>query len=476
MRRALQSVAILSLMAIAQPVLSAATTQTSKTRKKVAKRRSSRAKPRSRIASRTKTAPRSKSVVAAVPAPVRVSSAVTVQRVLNRTGGHTAIENEAALVPFFDQLYRSRTESKPVHILQFGDSHTASDDWANAMRVALQSRFGDGGPGFTDPGHPYRGYRNFRVLSGNSAGWVTQGTVKDPGDGREGLGGVSLSTSRAGESVWMQSEGDQVELYYLQQPAGSRLDFLMDGNVESTITTGGELAPAYFSYAPAPGRHTFEVRTVSNDPVRLFGWVVQNQSGVTYETLGINGAQADVVDTWDENVFEPQVSRRDPALIVFAYGTNEALSPRFTPDGYRAAFSEALARLRRASPTASILVVGPPDCWLKRRGRFTAFPHIDEVIKIQREVATEQRCAFWDWRQRMGGEGSKRRWVAAGLAQLDYVHFTGAGYQLVGNTLCADLMDLYNMFVSVRNQTIRTGADNDGSPEDHGRAQSGHQK
>jgi hypothetical protein len=339
------------------------------------------------------------------------------------------------------------------------------------MRIALQSRFGDGGPGFTDPGHPYRGYRNFRVPSGNSPGWKTEGTMSNPGDGREGLGGISLSTARAGESVWMQGSGDQVELYYLQQPGGGALEFLVDGHVESSITTAGEIGPGYFTYSPTPGQHTFEVRTISEDPVRIFGWVAQNQNGITYETLGINGAQADVVDRWDENLFAAQVAGRDPALVVFAYGTNEALSPRFTPEGYRAAFSEALARIRRASPTASILVVGPPDCWLKRKGRLLAFPHIDEVIDIQRAVAREQRCAFWDWRRRMGGEGSKRRWVLAGLAQLDYVHFTGTGYQLVGNTLCADLMDLYNVFTSVRNQ-----ADNDAPAEDHGRSQSGHEK
>ena len=65
-----------------------------------------------------------------------------------------------------------------------------------------------------------------------------------------------------------------------------------------------------FRYSPEPGWHTFEVRTVSSDPVRLLGWVLQNASGVTYETLGINGAQADLLNTWDESVFAAQVSRR----------------------------------------------------------------------------------------------------------------------------------------------------------------------
>ncbi len=470
MRRSVRAIATLSVLALLTPVVSAVTL---KTKKKHSTAKSSKKRPVSHKAAKGRAAPHAKEAarkrkpaITPVSPVVRASNLAVLQNVMQRRGFSSPVENEAALVPFFDQLYRARAEQKPVHILQFGDSHTASDDWANAMRNMMQARFGDGGPGFTDPGHPYRGYRNFRVSSGNSPGWRTEGIISNQGDGREGLGGVSLSTSRAGENVWMQSDGEEVELFFLQQPGGGQLNFLVDGKPQTTISTDGTLGPGYFTYTSDRAMHTFEVQTASNDPVRLFGWVAQNRTGITYETLGINGAQADLVASWDESTFEPQVGRRDPALIVFAYGTNEALSPRFTVDGYRAAFSEALARLRRGSPTASILVVGPPDCWLKRRGQLVAFPHIEQVIDIQREAAAAQRCAFWDWRRRMGGEGSKRRWVTAGLAQVDYVHFTSTGYQLIGNTLCADLLDLYNVFVSVRNQ-----AENDRSTDYRERSQ-----
>ena len=56
----------------------------------------------------------------------------------------TGIENGSALASFFAALQ----EGDPVHILQFGDSHTASGAWVNAMRKAAQTRYQDGGPGF----------------------------------------------------------------------------------------------------------------------------------------------------------------------------------------------------------------------------------------------------------------------------------------------------------------------------------------
>jgi lysophospholipase L1-like esterase len=40
----------------------------------------------------------------------------------------------------------------------------------------------------------------------------------------------------------------------------------------------------------------------------------------------------------------------------------------------------------------------------------------------------------------MGGKGSMRQWVAAGLAQPDYVHFTQDGYRLLGGALYEELI------------------------------------
>ena len=55
------------------------------------------------------------------------------------------------------------------------------------------------------------------------------------------------------------------------------------------------------------------------------------------------------------------IERRNPALIVLAYGTNEAGRKDWTLETYRDMYSQLIGRLRTAAPTATILVVGPPD-------------------------------------------------------------------------------------------------------------------
>src|SRR5215472_12334571 len=49
--------------------------------------------------------------------------------------GESPIEQPEALFPFFDQLLRTSADNAaPVHIIHYGDSHTAADDWTGGLR------------------------------------------------------------------------------------------------------------------------------------------------------------------------------------------------------------------------------------------------------------------------------------------------------------------------------------------------------
>ena len=333
------------------------------------------------------------------------------------------------------------------------------------LRELFQAGFGDGGPGFSLAGHPFRGYRRFDVSGGASAGWHTEGLARAEGDGFYGLGGVSVSTEAAGENVHIAAECNLLEVSYLQQPGGGDLAFYDNGEHVAEIATSGDLGPGYFVHRPAPGTHSFELRTLRRAPVRLFGWAADRDKGVTYEALGINGAQAAVMFKWDEKMLASNLEHRHPALIVLAYGTNEAGSPNWDFESYEHMFSALLARLRQYAPTASILVVGPPDRYYRyKRGPLQPLEKVGDIIAAQREACRENGAAFWDTRARMGGKGSMRQWVTAGLAQRDYVHFLGQGYRLLGNTLFKDVMRNYDDFVKVRDTAVESAVSGGNEP------------
>jgi lysophospholipase L1-like esterase len=335
----------------------------------------------------------------------------------------TGIENPGALASYFASL----GAGDPVHILQFGDSHTASDDWANAIRAAAQAKYGDGGPGFVQAGHPYRGYRRFDASGANSPSWKTEGTMAIRGDANQGLSGISISTEAAGQTVNLTASGETLAIFYLQQPGGGQVELTIDGQSAGAFTTDGDLGPGQSEYSLPPGPHQLSLRTLNFAPVRLFGWTLDNKQGVTVETLGINGAQANAILNWNERIWSAELNQRNPSLVILAYGTNEANSHLWTAEQYRADLIALIERIRRATPATSILMIGPPDC-----GRLRPLLHLAEVIDIQREIARQQGVAFWDWRLHMGGPGIVRRWVVAGLSQQDYIHLTGDGYRLLG--------------------------------------------
>nr|MDP9114801.1 hypothetical protein [Acidobacteriota bacterium] len=195
-------------------------------------------------------------------------------------GAQLPVENAAALVPFFEQLYRQQHGelTGPLRALHYGDSHVAADEWTGDIREHLQMTFGDGGSGYSIAGRPWNSYRRLDVKSGSTRGWHSDGLVGRSGDGIYGLGGVSMSTSAPGQSIFLLAEGQSFELYYLQQPAGGAIQIYDNGTPVDRLSTAGETAPRYFHYDAAPGQHRLEVETLEHAPVRLFGWVAEKPS------------------------------------------------------------------------------------------------------------------------------------------------------------------------------------------------------
>jgi lysophospholipase L1-like esterase len=145
------------------------------------------------------------------------------------------------------------------------------------------------------------------------------------------------------------------------------------------------------------------------------------------------------------------IERHNPALIVLSYGTNEAGRRDWNLESYRDMFARLIERLRADAPTAAILVIGPPDRAIRVRGKgWVTLDNVDMIVEAEREAALAKGCAFWDQRAKMGGKGSMREWVLAGMAQSDYVHLTAPGYHMIGDAMFRDLMSEYDLFKKAR--------------------------
>jgi len=269
--------------------------------------------------------------------------------------------------------------------------------------------------------------------------------------------GISFSTNRAGESITLTSDCTHFVIYLMKQPGGGAIDLLLDAEIQ---TAGLSLAsetdePVYLEVDAAQESaflnqqstierpHAIELRAVSPGAVRVLGLSAErNRAGVVYDAFGINGARATRLLRWNETLLADNLARRDPDLIVVAYGSNEAGDADFDATTYRQQFLAALERLRSAAPRASLLVIAPPDRANRSGRRWRTISTLPVLIAAQRDAAREIGAAFWNLQRAMGGSGSMAKWAALSppLAQRDRVHLTRAGYLLVADALYAELM------------------------------------
>lgn len=383
--------------------------------------------------------------------PQRTLAAILTVLLISATAGSAVVRPRAvslegaptALATLHAALDRTRSSGGITRIVQFGDSHTAADQFTGALRRAFARDYGDAGPGLLYPIAPWAWYRRAGVVFDASAGWRIDGL--GAGDGRYGVAGIAAHATRSGEYLRATASADRFEVMLLRAPGGGSVDILLDGRLESNHPLANRTPEAMVVRAKAAtgAAHTIEVRTTADGPSRVLGIVAERgRAGVVYDALGINGAEADRALVWDRDAFTTTLAARAPDLVVVAYGTNEASSPDFEAGRYEACFAELLDLLRQAAPHASLLVLGPPDRCVAVRGEWRPLGQLAAVVAAQRRASLAAGAAFWDQRAAMGGPGSIDLWARADppLAQSDRAHLTRAGYERVAGMLYAQLL------------------------------------
>jgi lysophospholipase L1-like esterase len=130
---------------------------------------------------------------------------------------------------------------------------------------------------------------------------------------------------------------------------------------------------------------------------------------------------------------------------VLAYGTNESTDEAMPSQTYERQLVDLLGRVARAVPSASCLLLGPPDRAVQSDAKWMTSTKLLEVIASQRRVADAAGCAFYNQLEAMGGEGTVAGWAAEDppRAQKDRVHLTRDGYAQLGSSFASDVMRAY---------------------------------
>lgn len=385
-------------------------------------------------------------------------------KTVNETCASQLIDDpEKTLDLFYAVLMRTDSKSKGAitRITHYGDSPITNDGITGTTRELLQERFGDAGHGFILIDRPWDWYGHQAITFSSGGGWMN-GSLMNPrsSDGELGLGGVAFFANGPGKYARFAPARDgntgktfsKLDVYYLAQPGGGQFSVSTNDKDEEIVSTASDRETSgFFLVKSTVPVNSFSIKSVSGE-LRLFGAVLENDNpGVVYDSLGVNGAFAGLLTTamngqhWTE-----QLQHRNPNLVILNYGTNES---EYASDDqmqrYDRELREVVRRVRTALPNASILIVSPMDRGKRAPGgRLITMPSIPKIVEMQRRVAHETHCAFLDMFTAMGGEGTMAQWHQGRrhLVGGDLTHPNAEGAQTVGTLLYMALIESYNQY------------------------------
>ncbi len=367
------------------------------------------------------------------------------------------LEGDFATLQKIGDVLRFAEAGQPVRISAFGASHTGGDFFTGHLRRVLQDRHGDGGHGFVFPASLYEGHRANDINLCSSPGWRSDwvGRSNSRWDGLHGFSGASVSTSDPLDFAWIETTHDnihgqrwnRVQVWALGQPGGGSLELTIDNADPIVVSTQRPIAELIHLVVDVPdGPHRAMVRTQGDGEVRLFGISGERRdSGVIVDAIGIRGRTAKTWLDWAPELAAPGLRALDPDLIILAYGTNEAADTDYSMPRYREDLTRVLGQMRATLPDTPCVLVGPSDRAkpVKKGQTYAIWGRTAPVAQVQREVAPQFGCAFWDWQMAQGGPGSMLSWRAVDppLAGWDFIHFSMAGYERSAELFLAALED-----------------------------------
>ncbi len=359
-------------------------------------------------------------------------------------------------------LARAGRGEDVVRIAVYGGSHTASDHYTGRMRELLQQRFGDAGHGFAPLVPVVERQWRWGVRIDAEGFGVVQVGLKHADVARYGMHGVSFQADDEGAFAVVESDtwgsgrfASRISVLYDRRPGGGSFEIWIDGRRVEAVETAAPTPESGTSvHEVSDGPHRVEVRARGDGPVVVFGVLLDRDTpGVQVENLGLVGAKLRHQLFWDEGSWRDFFAPRRPDLIALAYGTNEVEDTHLTLAHQEERMRAAIARLRTGAPEASCLVIGPTDR-LRRRadGGLEPEPRLGEIAEMQRAVARDVGCAFFDTLRFQGGPGAGIRWIEERPPAMrdDLVHLTPLGYRRWADALVDALLRGYGTRRSAR--------------------------
>ncbi len=346
--------------------------------------------------------------------------------------------------------------SQPRRIAFWGDSHIAGGAFAPTLIEALRKNGLSVASAYLPP---TMGRANVRLPGLRSycigSGWSADIAYAASSTREIGPALADRSADAGPDSyLWLdlrnaarQPEVQQLQLVY-RASEQAVVDYSVDDGTPVSIQLVSARDSQVLAIRPDRPISTLKLR-VTQGKLVLHGFILDRVQAptISFDVFGLPSA---TVRGW---------ANADPAYlaqalhgvsydgVVLEYGTNEGAVANFDAGRYAAMLIKALTNLRQVFPSASCVLVGPPDRGVLRKSKgrpisVLAYANIHQQIEsMQRQIGKRFACAAWDWQDFMGGPGGSYGWAHAepSLMGGDLTHLSPAGYRRTGHALARSL-------------------------------------
>ena len=354
----------------------------------------------------------------------------------------------------FTPLKKAEDQSPTsLRILQFGDSHTASDFLSGEIRLELQAKYGDGGPGLVVAGKPYKSFRSNLVDNNTTSGW----TYNDLMDRK-----VKIALPMTGFLAEARDSDQSLTFNFKHEIESNVVDVIArfgtaDGtfdikvNVTNSTFVSLRSEHAGYQYVPIITGETaikkIELKTRDAGPVAIGGLLsLHPKSGVSFSAIGFPGATVSILKSFHDDIVRQDLLKLSPQIVIIAFGTNEGFDDDLKSANYKADYASILDFIRSVLPDTQIIIALPPEGarsaskskMKKVEGcDYVTPPNLSIVHDIQSQLGIEKSIPVWDWSALMPKGCNLEEWVTATpkLMAPDRIHLTRDGYQLVAKDL-----------------------------------------
>lgn len=374
--------------------------------------------------------------------------------------GENVINNAEHLNSFFEKLHALRSgHPRTVNIIHIGDSHIQADFLTDVVRKNLQQNFGNAGRGLVVPARVAGTNEPLNFRTASSSAWNSKRIIHPSKPLPVGIGGITVNTTEEGAAFNLRMSDPAVDYSFntvtlFFDEGLSSFDFSIQDSLANEIALvapRGKSMAENFSRVSLGSNYrnvSFLTRKQTTDQrfASVFGLSLENgKPGILYHSIGVNGAKYEHYNAAD--LFAIQTRVLVPDLIIISLGTNESVEYPQVKKDFVNEIGRLVTSLQQHNPEAGLLLITPPDSFLKR---VKPNPGIETVRMQIIEYAVENGLSFWDMYKVNGGKNSAVQWKMLGLLRPDGIHFSRDGYAHQGRLLFEAIMKGYDEYVSDR--------------------------